>query len=325
MKNFLKKFGKLKTITQNYIGYIGYKVRKPKLFSCLFNITFRCNLNCSFCPFFGKGKWLHYFIKQVREMTTEEAKYAIDQVKKLGVNALEFSGGEALLRNDLEELARYAKKKNLITSLTTNGTLITEDRARSLRGCFDNINVSIHGLEKIDDETKGQKGAFKKSVNGLRLLKKYSEAKVGIAFTINKYNYHQIEDMLNFAKKNCDYILYNPINYFSEFYLDKDSAKWTGMVLLKLKEKEGKFIIYSKNFISLFPEHLEGKNIPVKCSAFDSTLSLSPAGDLGGCCYPFTVGNILKQNAKDLLKLGLSKKHKLQKKCGGKIIARCGQ
>lgn len=327
MENLLRKIKILEKMTR---GYISYKLGHPRPLFCTFATTCHCNLACSFCPFFGKGKnekfeYINYIKKQKHEMTTEEAKYAIGEIEKLGVIYLNFAGGEPLLRNDLRELAQFAYKKNMVPSLTTNGTLVTKELAQSFRGCFDTIHVSIHGLDNLDDELKGKKGAFKKSVEGLKLFKKYSGARVGINFVINKYNYHQIEDILNFARKNCDFISYIPINFFPEFCLEKNIAHEVVNKLLELKEKNETFVASNKNYLQLFYRNLEGKKSPVKCIAFDLSLFLGPAGEVGGCCYPFLVGNILNTDAKTLLKLGKNKKKELQKRCGGSIIFGCGE
>lgn len=314
MKNISRKVKILKKIIQ---GYVGYKLGFPRPLICNFLVTPRCNLSCSFCPYFGKyGKFRYEsnFIKHQYEMTTTEAKYAISQIEKLGITYLNFNGGEPLLRNDLGELAEFAFKKNIILSLTTNGTLVTRELAKSFRGYFDTISISIHGLENIDDKIKGESGAFKKSNEGLKLFKKYSGAKVGINFVINKYNYYQIEDILKFAKENCDFISYRPINFFSEFFLDKDVAQNVGNKLLELKEKNKNFIIFNKHFFQLYPNHLAGEKVSTKCLAFNFYLTLGLRGEFSGCCYPFfAVGNILNSDAKDLLKLGLSKKKELEK------------
>ncbi len=315
MSNILRKVKILRKIIQ---GYIGYKLGLPRPLICSFNVTSRCNLVCSFCPFFGKyGKFRYEtnIIQHRYGMTTDEAKYAIDQIEKLGITYLNFNGGEPLLRSDLGELAKFAFEKNIIITLTTNGTLATKELAQSFRGYFDAICVSIHGLKDLDDKFKGKKGAFKKSVEGLKFFKKYSGARVGITFVINKYNYHQIEDILDFAKENCDFISYRPVNFFSEFFLEKKVAQNVGNKLLELKEKNKNFIIFDKHFFQSFSRHLEEEKVLMKCQAFDLSLALGPGGELLGCCYPFVVGNILDSDAKNLLKLGKSKKKELEKRC----------
>lgn len=328
----------IKIFQRLILNYINYKFGQPRPIVCFYHITHRCNLSCRLCLNIQREKLylsrsspvnILYspltenkstpFIKclpKENEMNTEQAKYAIDQIEKLGVSIIFFTGGEPLLRKDLEELAQYARKKNMITNLFTNGTLITEDRVKSLKDCFDNISVSIYGLEKVDDEIKQREGSFKDIVRCLKLLKKYPGAGVGINFVINKYNHHQIEDFLNFAKENCNFIHFVPVESSSnEFFLDRDSALIIEKKLLKLKEKNKNFITNSIESISLFHEHLMGGRPLLKCTAYNISLFLGAAGEFGACCYPFAIGNILNQEPKKLLRMGLNKKGELQKKC----------
>jgi len=305
-------------------NYIKWKLGFPSPFYTLYYCTFRCNLSCLFCPIISyppenKGCLFSqkYSLGKENEMTTSQAKYFIDQLGKIGIYFILFGGGEPLLREDLEELAGYAKNRNILTALSTNGTLITDERAKSLMSCFDSIMVSVHGSEDIDDKIKQREGSFKKTIEGLKLLKKYPGAKVGINFVINKCNYHQIEDIFIFAKENCDFINYISVNcdFGPAFSLGEEISKGIVRKILKLKEKNQNFIINTKEQLSLFADHLSGKRIPIKCNAFDLFTQVGPAGEFGGCERAFVVGNILNINIKELIKLGKGRKGELQDNC----------
>lgn len=318
MKNKLRQIIIFKKII---INYIRWKLGIPNPFYALYYCTFGCNLSCIFCPIVSalqeneKCSFVENYDSS--EMTTEQAKYAIDQLEKLGIYFILFGGGEPLLRKDLEELAFYAKSKNMITALATNGTLITKDRAKSLMDCFDAIMVSIHGLEEIDDKIKMRKGSFKKSVAGISFLKRYSGATVGINFVINTYNYHQIEDILILAKETCDFIGYISVNwdFGPEFSLKREVAKEIVDKLFELKKANKNFITNNKKYLNLFFDHLSGRQIPIKCNAFNVSIQVGPAGEFGGCERSFTVGNILNQNIFKLIKLGRSRKKELKNGC----------
>lgn len=324
-------FKKIKLIKKIISLYIKHKLGITSPQTCILLITLKCNLSCLICPFCGKYGMFKNKINLYKknEMTTQEVKYIINEISEIGVSRLVFSGGEPLLRNDLKELTTFAHQKGIQTSLITNGTLLTEESAKSLQNCFDIISVSIHGLEKIDDKIKRIKGAFKKSVNGLKLLKKYSNAKVGINFVVNKYNYHQIEDILNFAKENCDFIKYIPVNYFAQFFIKKENSIKVMEKLIELKEKNKNFIINEGDFFKFFPQHFIKEKISLKCRIFEFNFMIWPNGELSGCCsFPLSLGNILQSDIKKLIQEGKSKKKDIQRECLKRNIlssANCGE
>jgi len=88
------------------------------------NITYRCNLNCSFCLL---KKRLNK--PDSPEMDTSQIKRMMREFKQIGTKFWLFSGGEPLLREDLGELISYAKDKmDFHCGISTNGTLLPEVR-----------------------------------------------------------------------------------------------------------------------------------------------------------------------------------------------------
>jgi MoaA/NifB/PqqE/SkfB family radical SAM enzyme len=77
-----------------------------------------CNMNCRFCF----SSWR----EQSSELNTEQAKHCIDILVDRGLEAINFTGGEPLLRKDIAELLGYCKESRLTTVLSTNGILLRE-------------------------------------------------------------------------------------------------------------------------------------------------------------------------------------------------------
>ena len=90
-------------------------------------MTRRCNLQCVHC--YSNSRDIEY----PGELDTAEGKALIDDLAAFGAPALLLSGGEPLMRPDFIDLARYAVRKGMRVSVSTNGTLITEDMAREFR------------------------------------------------------------------------------------------------------------------------------------------------------------------------------------------------
>ncbi len=154
----------------------------------VWNITRRCNLNCIHC--YSDSKNSEY----PGELTTKEAKQVIDDLADFGIPVLLFSGGEPLLREDIFELAGYAKERGIRTVLSTNGTLI--DKKIKDSG-FSYIGISLDGLNSNNDRFRGVKGAFDMALRGIRNCK----MKVGIRFTITRHNHHDIKGIFELLKE----------------------------------------------------------------------------------------------------------------------------
>lgn len=114
------------------------------------SVTDRCNFRCAYCmpkEVFGPG---YKFLPKEELLTFEEIIRLARIFKPLGVRKIRLTGGEPLLRQDLEKLiAMLAKIPELELALTTNGSLLAR-KARVLREAgLDRITVS---LDSLDDE-----------------------------------------------------------------------------------------------------------------------------------------------------------------------------
>jgi 12,18-didecarboxysiroheme deacetylase len=152
----------------------------------VWNATRRCNLKCVHCYAHAKD------IPYENELSTEEGKHLIDDLAGFGVPVILFSGGEPLVRKDLPDLAGYAVNKGIRAVISTNGTLITPEKARILKDIgLSYVGVSLDGMEEIHDKFRGVKGAFQKAMEGIRNSQDVG-IKVGLRFTINKFNVAEI-------------------------------------------------------------------------------------------------------------------------------------
>ena len=169
------------------------KDKKPVV---VWNMTKRCNLRCIHCYALAEGE--DY---RGSELSTEEGKRLIDDLAQFGVPVILFSGGEPLLREDLPELIDYAVKKGLRAVISTNGTLITEEKAqRFAQSSLSYIGISLDGIGHVNDLFRGSIGAFEKALAGMRNAKK-AGIKVGLRFTINKRNYQEIPKVFDLIEK----------------------------------------------------------------------------------------------------------------------------
>ncbi len=152
----------------------------------VFNATRRCNLRCIHCYSDSENK------DYSGELTTNEAKALIDDLAQFGAPVILFSGGEPLMRPDLEELIAHAVGRGMRAVISTNGTLITEARAARLKDLgLSYVGVSLDGLQATHDAFRKVDGAFEKAMAGVRNCMARG-IKVGLRFTINKLNAREI-------------------------------------------------------------------------------------------------------------------------------------
>lgn len=161
----------------------------------VWNVTQRCNLKC-----------VHCYADATTAATTDElsflqAKKMLDDLAEFGTPVILFSGGEPFLRSDLIELVFYATRLGMRAVISSNGTLITADKARELKQAgISYIGISLDGIETIHDEFRGMPGAFKAAMDGITLAQN-AGIKVGLRLTINKANVSQIPAIFDLMRE----------------------------------------------------------------------------------------------------------------------------
>ena len=150
--------------------------------------TRACNLECPHC----RASAIKTRLPE--ELTTQEAKRFIDSAASFSKPILVFSGGEALLREDVFELIEYASGAGLKPTLASNASLITPDVAARLKQSGTRlIAVSLYGSNALaHDDFCGQSGAFEKSLQGIRNLKA-AGLSLQINTTITRKNLGELE------------------------------------------------------------------------------------------------------------------------------------
>jgi len=155
------------------------KQRRPVV---VWNTTKRCNLYCEHCYAAADCEGAS------NELSTAEGKALIDDLAEFGAPVLLFSGGEPLVREDLPELVAHAADRGIRPVLSTNGTLLTRERARELkRAGLQYAGVSVDGLPERNDRIRGEDGAFDSAVRGIEACLDVG-LKTGLRYTITEHN-----------------------------------------------------------------------------------------------------------------------------------------
>jgi MoaA/NifB/PqqE/SkfB family radical SAM enzyme len=127
------------------------------------NLTLRCNLSCTMCT----------TCYDAPELSLEQIKDIIDQTASWGVEVFNPLGGEPFMRGDVEEILDYAVQQGFYVTVTTNGTLITEKRARAIAAIPSDrlhFNISLDGARESHDEIRSE-GMWDRAIEGLQRIR----------------------------------------------------------------------------------------------------------------------------------------------------------
>jgi len=164
------------------------KQRRPVV---VWNVTRGCNLACQHCYASAEAE------RADGELSTAEGKQLLRDLAEYGVPVVLFSGGEPLVRDDLTELVAYARDQGIRPVLSTNGTLLTPDRARALRDAgLAYAGVSVDGLATANDAFRGREGAFDAAVRGIEACLDVG-LKTGLRYTVTERTVDDMEGVVD--------------------------------------------------------------------------------------------------------------------------------
>lgn len=156
-----------------------------------FHIVKPCNMKCKFCYATFED------LENVKQMSLENAKIVVKKLKDAGVEKITFAGGEPLLYKHIEELISYSKEIGLVTSIITNGILLSVDLLKRLQGKLDWVGVSI---DSVNWETNQKIGRFQGSEQTQYYSLVYNIKTLGFKLKINTVvnKYNESEDLYKF-------------------------------------------------------------------------------------------------------------------------------
>lgn len=163
-----------------------------------------CNLNCVFCSR-GDKQGSH---------PTKKLKKLLKKYKGDGYKKAILTGGEPLLNEDLEELIAYAFSIGFDVAIQTNGTLLTEEKARTFKKAgLDQMIFSIHShIHKMEDELMNGKGVLEKQIEGLKMAHD-AGLFTPVTTLILKQNYKILPKFFEFMINEHPYVHHFTLNF----------------------------------------------------------------------------------------------------------------
>jgi MoaA/NifB/PqqE/SkfB family radical SAM enzyme len=256
-------------------GFLKYKMGRGSPLFVSYNVTGRCNMKCLFCE---------WWKNQIPELSTKEALRVIDVVCSLEIPFFDLSGGEPLLRNDLEVLAKRIASNGCLVSMNTNGTLLGEKRAKKLAKVFDTVIISLDGPKKIHDKIRGVPGTYEKAVKALQLLKA-NGVRVGVNCVATPLNIDILPGFIEELRSFTHFVQVQPVHPYPPSPVDIPTEKQVSNLvdyLIKLKRYNPGFLAIPTDFIKGFKQFFEGKSTKI-CDAGRLYIAVNPEGKLLAC------------------------------------------
>lgn len=165
--------------------------RKP---ITVWNITRTCNLRCVHCYSDSNAE------QYPGELSWEQMQNVVHDLAAYQVPSLLFSGGEPMIHPRFFDLVDQSTAAGLKLTISTNGTLITPEKAALLKAAnVAYVGISLDGIGPIHDQFRRKEGAFDAAVRGFKNCHAVNQ-KTGLRLTLTRHNVQNIEQILDFIE-----------------------------------------------------------------------------------------------------------------------------
>ena len=275
-------------------------VSDPPLTSISLAIAQKCNLGCSYCYAQEGG-----FGMKAKNMPLEKAILAVDLLFAQNLTAhkmnVAFLGGEPLAnREALQAVTRYAKErseaesKRINFSITTNGTLLTEDDADFFKKYGFSVTVSLDGVGEIHDRLrpfKGGKGSYERIIRNVEpLLALQKNMQVSARVTVTPLNLCLKETLDELIRLGFHSVGFSPMLSSPGGNNEMDSVSLETMLenMIACGQEFEKNLVAGKrypfsNMSTALKEIHRGTHRPYPCGAGAGYLGVSASGELAAC------------------------------------------
>ena len=248
---------------------------------CLtWEITYGCNLACIHC-LSSSGR------RDPRELSTDEAKAVIDELRDLQVFYVNIGGGEPTIRPDFYELVDYAVANGVGVKFSTNGSTITHQRAARLAGTdYVDVQISIDGADEATNDAVRGRGSYAAARRAMDALAAAGFEGFKISVVVTRHNVAQLDDFEALAAGYGAQLRLTRLrpsgrgaDSWSELH---PSAEQQVSLYRWLVERPGVLTGDSFFHLSALGEPLPGLNL---CGAGRVVCLIDPVGDVYACPF----------------------------------------
>lgn len=193
------------------------------------SVTDRCNIRCTYCM----PEHSMQFLPQHRILSFDALERFVRAVSKAGVTKIRITGGEPLMRPNLDQLiarlAGIAEVEDL--AITTNGMLLAQYIKALVHAGLKRVNISLDTLNELTFETIARRKGLQSVLEGIEAAKGFGQVKLRLNALILKHvNQNDIIPLASFALASAI-----PIRFIEFMPLDAEK-KWNGSQMLSGQE-----------------------------------------------------------------------------------------
>lgn len=248
----------------------------------LAELTYSCPLQCSYC-----SNPVNYPEARAAELTTEEWKTVFRDARKLGAVQLGLSGGEPLVRPDLEELIAEARSLGFYSNLITSAIGADQARLAAIREAgLDHIQISFQGSNQVINDHFAGTSSFHHKVMMAKEAKKLGFPMV-LNFVLHRQNIHQIGDILKLSEElQADFVELANSQYYGWALKNIDALLPSRQQLIDAEAITNNFRKSHKGkmeVIFVVPDYYENRP-KACCNGWATTfLTVTPDGNIQPC------------------------------------------
>ena len=256
---------------------------------CLtWEITYACNLQCVHC-LSSSGT------RDPRELSTDQAKAVLDELRDLQVFYINIGGGEPMIRKDFFEILEHAEANDIGVKFSTNGTYITAENARRLAAMnYLDIQISLDGVDAVTNDAVRGKGSYATAIAAMNHLRDANFGQFKISVVVTRHNVDQLDAFKALADSygaQLRITRLRPSGRGADTWDELHPTQQQQRQIYDWLMKYGENVLTGDSFFHLnaFGESLPGLNL---CGAGRVVCLIDPIGDVYAC--PFVIHDQFK-------------------------------